>query len=337
MKTLIFLGLVLLGWNCSVLAQDKAAAPAVTVFQIGVADADYQEFALAGNYQAYAQTFPHDADFVVGQSNPKKDWPWIQPGPTDAWAGSRPHVFKITFDLPEVAAGYYRLVLDFVDTHAGEPPLFTVGINGTPIKCRLPPGHGDESLTNPKVGKNYSLQQVFPATLLQAGKNTITVANDQGSWAQYDDVRLESGVAAPAELVRIQAEGLPWLRRSGEGLQRLVKVSVENLASGHEPASIAWKAGTRSGERKLDLHFGHNELDIPLPDVEQKTTVELALTVGGKELKATATIQPTRKWKVFIVPTVHTDVGYTDLQERVMRSEERRVGKECRSRWSPYH
>ena len=25
------------------------------------------------------------------------------------------------------------------------------------------------------------------------------------------------------------------------------------------------------------------------------------------------------------------------LQERQLRSEERRVGKECRSRWSPYH
>ena len=25
------------------------------------------------------------------------------------------------------------------------------------------------------------------------------------------------------------------------------------------------------------------------------------------------------------------------MQETVLRSEERRVGKECRSRWSPYH
>ena len=24
-------------------------------------------------------------------------------------------------------------------------------------------------------------------------------------------------------------------------------------------------------------------------------------------------------------------------KERILRSEERRVGKECRSRWSPYH
>ena len=26
-----------------------------------------------------------------------------------------------------------------------------------------------------------------------------------------------------------------------------------------------------------------------------------------------------------------------DFPERIRRSEERRVGKECRSRWSPYH
>src|ERR1017187_2840129 len=168
MKKLICLGLVCLVWNYSALAQDKAATPAVMVFQIGVADGDYHEFALAGNYQAYPQTFPHDADFVVGQSDPKKDWPWIHPGPTDGWAGGGAHTFKITFTLPEVAVGYYRLVLDFVDTHAAEPPGLTVGINGTPLKLKLPPGHGDESLSNAKVGKNYSLQQVLPATLLHA-------------------------------------------------------------------------------------------------------------------------------------------------------------------------
>src|SRR2546422_5904236 len=30
-------------------------------------------------------------------------------------------------------------------------------------------------------------------------------------------------------------------------------------------------------------------------------------------------------------------VGGGDVPVAVMRSEERRVGKECRSRWSPYH
>ena len=31
------------------------------------------------------------------------------------------------------------------------------------------------------------------------------------------------------------------------------------------------------------------------------------------------------------------DVGLTEPEMFPVRSEERRVGKECRSRWSPYH
>ena len=30
-------------------------------------------------------------------------------------------------------------------------------------------------------------------------------------------------------------------------------------------------------------------------------------------------------------------IPYGDVDDRSIRSEERRVGKECRSRWSPYH
>src|ERR1022692_4997483 len=30
-------------------------------------------------------------------------------------------------------------------------------------------------------------------------------------------------------------------------------------------------------------------------------------------------------------------VPHTGFRSRILRSEERRVGKECRSRWSPYH
>ena len=30
-------------------------------------------------------------------------------------------------------------------------------------------------------------------------------------------------------------------------------------------------------------------------------------------------------------------IRYGTMEKREMRSEERRVGKECRSRWSPYH
>ena len=52
--------------------------------------------------------------------------------------------------------------------------------------------------------------------------------------------------------------------------------------------------------------------------------------------------QVTREYPVLLV-TGPRQVGKTTMLQKLMegtgfyRSEERRVGKECRSRWSPYH
>ena len=84
MKPFICLSLTLLAGVACACAREQA-----TVFQIGKPDGDYAEFALAGDFNAYTRQFPHDVDFVVGQSDAKRDWPFIHPGPTDAWAGGR--------------------------------------------------------------------------------------------------------------------------------------------------------------------------------------------------------------------------------------------------------
>ena len=314
MKRLLLLSLLALPLSHPVLgtAQEKA-----TVFQIGKADGDYQEFGIAGNYAAFTQQFPHDVDFVVGQSDARQ-WPFIHPGPLDAWAGGGPHTFKITFALPEVIPGYYRLAIDFISAHYASPPRLTIDINGTQLKRRLPAGPSDAALTNPKAGKSFSLEQVIPATLLHAGTNTIALINAEGSWALYDDLRLESGAPAPAEPARVEAQGLPWFKRTPEGPRRVVRVSVENLAAGTMPGEVTWKSGAQSGSQPFEARFGANEVFVALPEVSQKTTVELAIKTSAWDLRATTTLQPARKWRVFIVPTVHTDIGYTDLQERVM-------------------
>src|SRR3712207_9108863 len=36
-------------------------------------------------------------------------------------------------------------------------------------------------------------------------------------------------------------------------------------------------------------------------------------------------------------PNINTGANIVNLADKSKRSEERRVGKECRSRWSPYH
>ena len=43
------------------------------------------------------------------------------------------------------------------------------------------------------------------------------------------------------------------------------------------------------------------------------------------------------KGKVFVARRINTDTEAWQMPQGGIRSEERRVGKECRTRWSPYH
>ena len=70
---------------------------------------------------------------------------------------------------------------------------------------------------------------------------------------------------------------------------------------------------------KRDIVTGKRELGEKLPSV--------------RELAVSYTINPNTVSRVY--KELETEgVCFT---RRGMRSEERRVGKECRSRWSPYH
>ena len=72
-------------------------------------------------------------------------------------------------------------------------------------------------------------------------------------------------------------------------------------------------------------------------DVDGKTKrlaeLEHAMAEGGvwaDPEKARVVVQEVKELKRWVEP-------YHALRNRLGRSEERRVGKECRSRWSPYH
>ena len=66
---------------------------------------------------------------------------------------------------------------------------------------------------------------------------------------------------------------------------------------------------------------------------------ELAAHLGGTlegadvEITACAGLEEARKGDLSFCK----DVKHVKLVQSTQRSEERRVGKECRSRWSPYH
>src|SRR5438874_110580 len=82
-------------------------------------------------------------------------------------------------------------------------------------------------------------------------------------------------------------------------------------------------------DQLADIKKGVAEI-IPEPELVEKLE---ASRKAGKPLRIYLGVDPT-------APDLH--LGHTVVLRKLkhfqdLRSEERRVGKECRSRWSPYH
>ena len=184
----------------------RAAEPLNPLWQIGIADHRGAEFALAPtNYSSFLERFGSpDRAYYIGLSKPDSDWPYLLPGPLDGWGGSsgngrwdQMNTLPIGFTLEQApAAGQCALIVDLCDARPGRPPRLRVTVNGQPFDRDLDAGSSEDSLRGDwQAGKAQSVRVEFPAALLRAGYNEITLRSTKGSWMVFDDLRLE----APAE------------------------------------------------------------------------------------------------------------------------------------------
>ncbi len=160
-----------------------------TLWQIGTTDRNTAEFALAPKDH---RQLASDGFFIIGLSDPSKDWPYVQPGPGDSWAGARQHTYTIAFGLKEPGkADSCSLIIDLADTQNSIPPKLEISINGLIFKREMPEGGGDESINGePSKGKPFQIRIGFPASALKTD-NEIKITSTSGSWILYDAIRLE--------------------------------------------------------------------------------------------------------------------------------------------------
>jgi len=315
-KTLMFM---ILFHCCSAQATEKNTP----LWQIGEADDNTAEFALGPDRSnQYSTTFPHDALFIIGQSDPKKDWPYIQPGPADIWAGSKSHTCTIIFGLKMTSSeGKAQIVLDFVDTHSAVPPKMEIKINDISFVRELPKGAGDTSAHGqPDKGRECRLVIDFPTGALKVGTNNITIKSLEGSWVLYDQVALsvpsgfETGpVESQTKLLEVNTQ--PYLIRHDDGkMYQPVLVSVLHIG---EPAE-AGVSIDGSEFSKQSLKPGFKVIEGLAPAVQEPTSVQIDAKVAGKSIgKKTLTIKPVRKWEIYILHHSHVDIGYTHVQTEV--------------------
>ncbi len=303
-----------------VLAASTAWAAERPVFQIGQADSDYRELAIAGQYAAFGRQFAKPVVFEAGKSQAARDWPYIHPGPADAWAGGRVHWYAIRFVLADRPQGVFRLRIDLVNTHYGVPPTFAVRVGGREGRFRMPAGASDAALTDPKAGKPYHIELLLPPDMFQAGANEIRLACLEGSWVLYDAVGLwnDPERAMPEPQIRqLSVEPTPFYLRDGQEVRRAVEVALATTAPVGDATVVVEAAGQRSQTTVHQLpQLGTLVQELAVPDVPGPLEVKVTATVGRHSRVATARIQPQRKWRIFVAPSAHTDIGYTDIQPK---------------------
>ncbi|MBN2269644.1 MAG: hypothetical protein JXN61_03465 [Sedimentisphaerales bacterium] len=314
---------VLLVLVCASLSFSGAAESKV-LWQIGENDNNTAEFVLGPDRSnQYSVTFPNDALFVAGQSDAKQDWPYIQPGPADVWAGGKSHSFGIVFGLAaQPDGGECELVMDFVDTHSSQPPKLAIKVNDASFERQLPKGAGDDSaFGQPEKGREHIETVKFDAKALKTGTNEIIITSATGSWILYDYVALK----VPAEVEKGPLDNItkllgvdtqPYLVRHTDGrLYQPVQASLLHIG---EPVEASVAVGGAE-PIKHSLKSGFKVIEGLAPAVSEATTVDADVWINGQSMGTKRIdIKPVRKWEVYLLHHSHVDIGYTHVQTEVL-------------------
>ncbi len=295
-----------------------------TLFRIGQTDNNTAEFALGPNRSnQYSTAFPRDAIYIVGQSDPKADWPYIHPGPADAWAGSKSHTVTLLFGVESAPGqGSCALHLDLVDTHSGQPPRLEIKVNGTLFERQLPRGGGDASAFGEvEKGREYRTAIEFPAKLIKTGTNSITITNARGSWFLYDGLWLTApdsvrlgALTEINELLDVHTQ--PFLVKHEGRLCQPVFASVLHIG---EPVEATIRIGGLAPVAQT-LQAGYKTIQGLVPAVEKRTRIDVEVQVAGQPIgKRSVEVTPVRQWEIYILHHSHVDIGYTHVQTDVLR------------------
>ena len=293
------------------LASMAATDRPVTLWEIGRFDGKRDELCGARDYSK-------DPFYVVGISRPETDWPAMHTGPLDLWAGGRPHVFTVCFDLGALPAeGDATLRIDTVDCYLIAPEL-DIRVNDTHVARHAIPWGAPFSKPKGYAGYAHSFTVEVPGRLLRKGPNRLDIITSKGCFLYYDAVRLEGAagfeIRPPSPATHLQSWSAPQLliERDGRSMRPVTAV-VHHVGP---PVETAFEVTGRP-ERTVRLEPGRNTIESLVPAAAQAG--EIRFSLGS--LEASIPLVPVREWEVHLLHFTHLDIGYTHTQVEVERKQ----------------
>ena len=325
------------GWIVYCLTGSKVPAAPVEgsqgniVFRLGTFDHASSEFA--------QEAAKDPVKFVVNQSDPAKDWPATQPaafpkGASEPGSATAPR--EITFSLDRAPAAAYRLHISFL-IESPSVPAIRVAINGKHGTLYLHPKL-DYSMGNLMSSFNpaYSSADVlfpFPGSMLHQGANTITLQTIEetekvipDAALTYDAIELDRDPDHPnREAPSTQIVPTIFYKQQHGQLQEMVDVFIRYskpvTAGDGVDLTIAGKHYHQA--LRGNQEFGEEKLQFAVTEFPAKTRAEITWNSGGHRQHKEQSIDPGKKWTLFLAPHIHLDVGYTDYQAKVAAIQSR--------------
>ncbi|HZS13371.1 MAG TPA: polysaccharide lyase family protein [Candidatus Dormibacteraeota bacterium] len=325
----------------------RAGAGERVVWRIGRLDGGAEQFAAGPRFDAGCD----ELRFRVGVDDESSAWPSYQPGPLMAWTGYRSKRVAVDFhlDAPPSTACELRLRLLTV---TGPPPDVDVSVNGRRGRWFLDPVRRDRTdLSSPSHIGGWDLLRVpVDSAWLQRGENRIVVATVQddavdpaelgpmhpeypyfwGSVLRHGGVELvETGEAMPARSVRVSPTPL-FVRRDGAfcELVDVVVTAPAGVAAGAVSLTVAGAAPVSAALDPAGRDTGQVRVRLAVPDLgDTPCDAEISVALDGAPIREQITLRPCRKWTVHLLPHVHLDVGYTDVQAKVFEVHSRNLDR----------
>ncbi len=104
-----------------------------------------------------------------------------------------------------------------------------------------------------------------------------------------------------------------------DGLQQRLDVTLDNSGSGESGLLRVRLNGRDLTQTIGPIQPGKGTYAAYIPEITKPVELQFMLQAGNREWKKRLKLFPQRKWTVYLFHHSHTDLGYTDLQNRVRR------------------
>lgn len=300
------------------------------IWTIGEDDNQAADMALYPH--AFADFLAHDFGyedryFLIGKSQSLTDFPFVLPGPDNAWggtgqtAGIRSHFISLGFELADLQDSKnpvngnlqqskkedWHLNINLLGVDAAHGSVLKLLVNGKPYVFQLS-GKKKVSaagaLSKSEVGNQTTTASVgpfdahdeqvlgiaLPNGLIKSGYNEIVITSLDGGWVAFDQLELvgPSSAALKPMADAVCRDVRPAKFQTNNNVQPLL---IDIIEAKSQAQLSVFLDGKEIYKTRLDS--GRSVLEAPMPAVasEQKSTYELVIN-GKKQARGNVTRRP---------------------------------------------